>query len=79
MRGLEETTLLLNQIEDHFRKQGFSEAALIFANKAEMTTKRARVIHDSVFKQELLSEDVRHKPEKEAANAIKKRKKPRPH
>ena len=51
MRGLEETTLLLNQIGSHFKKQGFSEAASIFAKKAEMTTKRARLSHDSVFKQ----------------------------
>ena len=60
MRGLEETTLLLNQIGEHFRKQGMKDAAGIFAGKAEMTTKRARVIHDSVFAQEILSEDIRH-------------------
>lgn len=63
MRGLEETTLLLKQIAGHFEKQGFKEASDIFIGKAEMTTKRARVIHDSVFKQELLSEDIRHKPQ----------------
>lgn len=60
MRGLEETTLLLKQIAQHFTKQGRKEAAAIFLRKANMTTKRARVIHDSVFKQELLSEDIRH-------------------
>ena len=60
MRGLEETTLLLKQIAQHFAKQGRKEAAAIFRKKANMTTKRARVIHDSVFKQELLSEDIRH-------------------
>lgn len=64
MRGLEETTLLLKQISEHFTKQGLEDAAAIFNSKADMTTKRARVIHDSVFKQELLSEDIRHpKPE----------------
>jgi len=60
MRGLEETTLLLVQIGKHFKKQGKKGAAEIFNKKAYMTTKRARVIHDSVFKQELLSEDLRH-------------------
>lgn len=62
MRGLEETTLLLKQISKHFKKQGHNAASDIFLKKAEMTTKRARVIHDSVFKQELLSEDIRHVP-----------------
>ncbi|MEX2231348.1 MAG: chemotaxis protein CheB [Cyclobacteriaceae bacterium] len=60
MRGLEETTLLLTQIARHFKKQGSKTTADIFLKKAEMTTKRARVIHDSVFKQEHLSEDIRH-------------------
>ena len=60
MRGLEETTLLLKQIGEHFKAQGLNEAAAVFIEKANVTTKRARVIHDSVFKQELLSEDIRH-------------------
>jgi two-component system chemotaxis response regulator CheB len=60
MRGLEETTLLLKQIGEHFKKEGRKDAAAIFIKKASMTTRRARVIHDSVFKQELLSEDLRH-------------------
>ena len=64
MRGLEETTLLLNQISEHFKKEGLKEAASIFAQKADVTTKRARVIHDSVFKQEILSEDLRHSKRK---------------
>lgn len=76
MRGLEETTLLLNQISEHFKKEGLKEAASIFARKADMTTKRARVIHDSVFKQEILSEDLRHsKPErKKRSNNVSKKK-----
>lgn len=64
MRGLEETTLLLNQISEHFKKEGSKEAAAIFARKADMTTKRARVIHDSVFKQEIFSEDLRYSARK---------------
>jgi two-component system chemotaxis response regulator CheB len=67
MRGLEETTLLLNQIGAHFKSHNQKDAARIFARKADMTTKRARVIHDSVFRQEILSEDLRHpKPKTKA-------------
>lgn len=76
MRGLEETTLLLNQISDHFKNHDLQDAARIFAAKADMTTKRARVIHDSVFKQEILSEDLRHgKPnrKKPGTKVLKKR------
>lgn len=77
MRGLEETTMLLNQISDHFKNEGLREAAAIFAAKADMTTKRSRVIHDSVFKQEILSEDLRHsKPKtKKSPNKILQKKK----
>lgn len=72
MRGLEETTLLLNHIGKHFKAQGFADAAALFMRKATMTTKRARVIHDSVFKQELLSEDLRHPIKK----VVRKKKQP---
>lgn len=61
MRGLEETTLLLKQTGAHFHERGLAKASKEFMAKAVMTTKRARVIHDSVFKQELLSEDMRNK------------------
>jgi two-component system chemotaxis response regulator CheB len=76
MRGLEETTLLLNQISEHFKTEGLQGAAAIFARKADMTTKRARVIHDSVFQQEILSEDLRHKKtetKKRAKKILKKK------
>jgi two-component system chemotaxis response regulator CheB len=77
MRGLEETTLLLTQIGKHFKAQGSPDAAAIFIRKADMTTKRARVIHDSVFKQELLSEDIRHvKPAKKTGRKKRKAYKP---
>lgn len=66
MRGLEETTLLLKHIARHFKEQGQKKAAAIFLKKAKMTSKRARVIHDSVFTQELLSEDIRHPKSKRA-------------
>ncbi|MEI9921066.1 MAG: chemotaxis protein CheB [Bacteroidota bacterium] len=72
MRGLEETTLLLNQIGEHFKKHGHKNAGALFMRKANVTTKRARVIHDSVFEQELISEDIRHrnpKPKREKKKA----------
>lgn len=75
MRGLEETTLLLDQISKHFKEQGFKDAALIFSKKSGMTTKRARVIHDSVFSQEQFSEDLRHimPPKKVLKKAVAKK------
>jgi two-component system chemotaxis response regulator CheB len=75
MRGLEETTLLLKQIGAHFKKEGRKDAAAIFNRKAGMTTRRARVIHDSVFKQELLSEDLRHPKPKSRPKEKKSHKK----
>ena len=63
--------MLLNQISEHFKKEGSKEAAAIFARKADMTTKRARVIHDSVFKQEIFSEDLRY-PERKTKKRTKK-------
>lgn len=78
MRGLEETTLLLNQISEHFKNHDLKDAARIFSAKADMTTKRARVIHDSVFTQEILSEDLRHtKAKTKLAKKVSKKKRPK--
>ena len=60
MRGLEETTMLLKQISHHFKENGLMDASRVFMKKSKATSDRARVIHDSVFTQELLSEDIRH-------------------
>lgn len=60
MRGLEETTMLLKDIADHFKENGLINASRIFMKKSKTTSDRARVIHDSVFTQELFSEDIRH-------------------
>jgi two-component system chemotaxis response regulator CheB len=76
MRGPEETTLLLNQISEHSKKEGRKEAAAILARKADMTTKRARAIDDSVFKQEIFSEDLRYsepKTKKRTKKVLKKK------
>jgi two-component system chemotaxis response regulator CheB len=59
MQGLEATNMLLRQIGDHYQKSGRAEAAKLFQQKAEEIAVKARVIHDSVFTQELMSEDIR--------------------
>jgi two-component system, chemotaxis family, protein-glutamate methylesterase/glutaminase len=58
MRGMEETTLLLGNIEKHLRQLGHRKQADIIQAKAEDTSHRARIIYDSVFKQEQYSEDI---------------------
>jgi hypothetical protein len=59
MQGLEATDMLLRQIAEHYRSIGNKEEAKLFEQKAKEIAKRARVIHDSVFTQELMSEDLR--------------------
>ena len=59
MRGMEETTMLLKNIADHFEKLGNPDDAALFRKKAESTTKRARIIHDSIMNQQQYSEDIR--------------------
>ena len=63
MRGMEEGTILMRSIAKHFKESGENDAAEIFMKKAKETAKRARVIHDSVFTSESLSEDIRFKNE----------------
>jgi len=58
MRGMEEATLLLNKMAEQFVKDGQSTEGEIFKKKADIMADRARVIHESVFSQELLSEDI---------------------
>jgi two-component system chemotaxis response regulator CheB len=62
MQGMEATDMLLRQIAAHYRSTGNEKDAGLFSQKADEMAKRARVIHDSVFKQELMSEDIRLKP-----------------
>lgn len=59
MRAMEEATMLLNQIGDQYKKIGNAVASKQFKQKAKEMADRARLIHDSVFTQELLSEDLR--------------------
>jgi two-component system chemotaxis response regulator CheB len=63
MQNLEATTMLLNQIADHYHAAGKVKIAKQFKQKAEMIAKRARTVHDSIFTQELLSEDLRFENE----------------
>jgi two-component system chemotaxis response regulator CheB len=60
MRGVEELTMLLHNISDHLKLLGHKDQAEVFEAKAEEASHRARIIHDSVFKQELYSEDIRY-------------------
>ena len=59
MRAMEEVTMLLNRVGDQYKKIGNSAASKQFKQKAKEISDRARVIHDSVFTQELMSEDMR--------------------
>lgn len=59
MQGMEATNMLLRQIGDHYKALGNKGAAQQFKKKADEIAERTRVVHDSVFTQELLSEDMR--------------------
>jgi two-component system chemotaxis response regulator CheB len=74
MRGMEEMNLLLLNIEKHLRGLGHRKQATLFNVKAEEAAHRARIIHDSIFKQEQYSEDIRFQ-EGDLKKAAQKRKK----
>lgn len=75
MRGMEEMNLLLKNIEKHLKGLGHRKQAAIFNDKAEEAAHRARIIHDSIFKQEQYSEDIRfQKKDLEKATPRKKTK-----
>jgi two-component system chemotaxis response regulator CheB len=59
MRGMEETNMLLDNIADHFEDLNNKNAAEIFRARAKETADRARIIHDSVLRQDQYSEDIR--------------------
>jgi two-component system, chemotaxis family, protein-glutamate methylesterase/glutaminase len=59
VKGMEETTMLLNRIADHYKEGGNTKAATQFKEKADDIARLARNIHDAVFTQELISEDIR--------------------
>lgn len=59
MQNMEATTMLLNQIANHYKANGNASAADMFRQKAKLVAVRARILHDFVFTQELMSEDIR--------------------
>ncbi len=73
MRGVEETNMLLKNIEQHLRKLGHKKQADIFRDRAEDASHRARIIYDSVFKQEQYSEDIRY--DKENLKKVRRKRK----
>lgn len=58
MQGLEETTMLLTRLGQHFEKLNHDDVAQVFFQKSKLIKKRSQVVHDSVFSQELLSGDI---------------------
>ena len=61
MRGLEEITMLLQHMGEHIMDAGDHAVADRFMKKANETAERARLVHDSVFKHERLSGDLKYK------------------
>ncbi|MCY7350138.1 MAG: chemotaxis protein CheB [Cytophagaceae bacterium] len=59
LRGLEESTILLGQMGDKFKKEGKLEAADQFIEQARKTRQQSQVILDLVFQHERVSEDAR--------------------
>lgn len=68
MRSLEESNMLLEKLGQHFTKEGQAGEAELFLTKARQMAKQARLIHDAIFAQQILSADVRldkqHTPKK---------------
>jgi two-component system chemotaxis response regulator CheB len=59
MRGMEEMVMMLRIIGDLYEKMKNKKAAALFRKKAKHSEERARIIHDSIFKMEQYSEDIR--------------------
>jgi two-component system chemotaxis response regulator CheB len=61
MQGLEETTMLLTRLGQHFKQEKQADMAEIFFQKSSLIKKHSQVVHDSVLSQELLSGDIGYK------------------
>ncbi|RYY93494.1 MAG: chemotaxis protein CheB [Chitinophagaceae bacterium] len=59
IRGLEETTLLLEGIARQFTGLGNTQAAALFAARAEATAVQARSLQEAIGRQAPISEDLR--------------------
>ncbi|WBA44081.1 chemotaxis protein CheB [Hymenobacter canadensis] len=64
MRGLEETKMLLQNIAGQFADNEQPEVAALFLRKADETGRQARVVHQSILKQEALSGDLQFQKNK---------------
>lgn len=71
MRGMEEISMLLKTIKEHFKLLGDKTAAAEFDDKAEEASHRARLIHESIYTQEQFSEDIRHEKGKSDRENVK--------
>lgn len=63
MRGLEECTMLLKHMGEHFQQAGQNDIAALFFTKARDNGERARVVHESLPRHEQLSGDLRRQHE----------------
>ena len=61
MRGIEEATLILEELGAKFNAKGKTDDAKLFLKKADEARKRSKVIHGLTFEQEIMSADIRHK------------------
>jgi two-component system, chemotaxis family, protein-glutamate methylesterase/glutaminase len=57
MRGLEESNMLLNQLGENLASNGKNKEARQLFSEAKKLKARSRIIHDSIFEQELVSGD----------------------
>ena len=58
MRGLEESKMLLAHLGEYFIQTKQPDVADLIYRKADETGKQARVVHDTIFKHEILSGDL---------------------
>ena len=64
MRSMEESNMLLVHVAEHLKEIGNKTASDMFLKKANQIAKRARIIHDSVFRIASLSEGLMYEAKK---------------
>jgi two-component system chemotaxis response regulator CheB len=62
MQGLEETTMLLMRLSQHFDKNAQTDIAQLFLKKAHSIKAHSQAVHNSVLAHELISGDIGLKP-----------------
>lgn len=63
MRGLEETKMLLHNLGEHFAEEQ-PAVADVFFRKSAQTGRQARLMHDSILKQQAISGDLKYEKKK---------------